>query len=374
MLIASILPLLTLVGCGDKSDDTAASSDAFAADWAAYAVPAPSPEITAQLTATPFLWPEQVCVDADGLELSEDTELSDDGEVCVWDNFSGNVPEGMAFTDLLTCDRSFTQGPPWFAPPGRVYESDSALLDDPEYAEDLEWVSDQVATSGCACCHDSASGSGHTSGFDVSAPGIWTDSMTNSQLSMAAGMFAEEDLFGHYDASANHGFDRTETLFATTDPERMKAFFTAEFERRAGSEEDLEEALGQFDALFGRLFEDVYDCIDPYEGIVEGTVTWNGDGVRQIYILEEDAPTPGFPPNLHLPEGTVWALFVDPASAPLESGTVVPGVVPDGTIQAWPEDGSAPDLIEGRTYRLYTSPDVMIPREANCTFTWNQGA
>ena len=371
MLIASILPLLTFIGCGDKSDDTGASSDAFAAEWDAYAISAPTAEITAQLTATPFLWPEQVCVDATGLELTEDTELSEDNEVCVWDNFSGNTPEGIPFTELLTCDRSFTQGPPWFAPPGRIYESDSALLDDAEYAEDLEWVSEQVATSGCACCHDSSSGSGHTSGFDISAPGIWTDSMTNSQLSMAAGMFTEKDLFGHYDAAANHGFDRTESLFATTDPERMKAFFTAEFERRSGSEADLEEAEGQFDALFGRLFEDVYDCIDPYEGIIEGTIAWNGDGVRQIYILEEEAETPGFPPNLHLPEGTVWALFVDATAAPLESGAVVPGVVPDGATQAWPEDGSMPVLVEGRTYRLYTSPDVMIPREANCTFTWN---
>ncbi|MFT4976727.1 MAG: hypothetical protein ACI8S6_002632, partial [Myxococcota bacterium] len=259
MLFTAVLPLLTIVGCADKADDSADAVDDL---WDAYSIAPPSAEITVQLTGTPFLWPEQVCVDADDLEVSED------GELCVWDNFSGSVPEGLQFTDVLTCDRSFTQGPPWFTPPGRVSESDSALLDDPEYVADLEWVSDQVSASGCACCHDSASGSGHTSGFDVNAPGIWTDSMTNSQLSMAAGMFAEHDLFGYYEASANHGFDRTETLFATTDPERMKAFFTAEFERRQGSEEDLDEALGQFDALFGRLFEDVYDCIDPYEGIV----------------------------------------------------------------------------------------------------------
>ncbi|MFT5681030.1 MAG: hypothetical protein ACI8RZ_001936 [Myxococcota bacterium] len=372
MLFAAVMPLLTLIGCGDKSDDTATeASDASDALWADYVIEAPTAEITAQLTATPFLWPEQVCVDVEGLEVSEGTELSEDGELCVWDNFSGNVPDGMQFTDVLTCDISFTQGPPWFAPPSRVYESDIVLLDDPEYAADLEWVSDQVGASGCACCHDSSTSSGHTSGFDVSAPGVWTDSMTNSQLSMGAGMFPEHQLFGHYDASANHGFDRTETLFASTDPERMKAFFTAELERRDGSEEDLEEAQGQFDALFGRLFEDVYDCIDPYEGIVEGAVTWNGDGVRQIYILEEGADTPGFPPNLHLPQGTVWAIFAEAESAPMASGTVVPGVVPDGAVQAWPEDGSVPAMVEGQKYRLYTSPDVMIPREANCTFTWN---
>ncbi len=363
---SALLSLLTPLGCGGEATDTAA--DPADALWADYSIEAPSAEITAQLTAVPFLWPEQVCVEAD--DVPEGAELSAEGELCVWDSFSGNVPQDMRFTDVLTCDRAFTQGPPWFAPPGRVHESDSALLKDADYAADLDWVSAQVSASGCACCHDSSAGSGNTSGFDVSAPGIWTDSMTNAQLAMAAGMFPEHLLFGHYDASVNHGFDRTQTLFASTDPDRMRAFFEAELARRDGSEADIAEAQAQFDALFGRLFEDVYDCIDPYEGIVEGVATWNGDGVRQLYILEEDAATPGFPPNLHLPEGTVWAIFVEPDAAPLASGTVTPGVVPKGAWQAWPPDGTAPLLTEGRTYRLYAAPDVMIPDEASCTFTW----
>ena len=304
----SALAIAALTGCSGTAEDSAADSL-----WADYSIQAPSAEITTQLTATPFLWHEEVCVDASDYDLPEDTSLSDSGELCVQDNFSGNVPEGLHFTDVLTCDRSFTQGPSWFVPPSQVYESDPALLDDADFVEELKWVRDQVSTSGCACCHDSSAASGHTSGFDVAAPGIWTDRMTNAQLSMGAGWFEEHLLFGHYDPSVNHGFDRTETLFASTDPERMKAFFESELERRAYTEEDIEDAQGQFDALFGRMFTEVFDCIDPYEGVVDGTLLWNGGAARQIYILEEGAQTPGFPPNLHLPEGTCLLYTSDAA-------------------------------------------------------------
>ena len=161
---------------------------------------------------------------------------------------------------------------------------------------------------------------------------------------------------------------------ASTDPERMKAFFESELERRAYTEEDIEDAQGQFDALFGRMFTEVFDCIDPYEGVVDGTLLWNGGAARQIYILEEGAQTPGFPPNLHLPEGTVWALFVDPATgSPIEPGTLTPGEIPEGTFQAWPDDGSAPVFEEGTTYRFFAASDVMSSTEASCTITWTTG-
>ena len=45
-------------------------------------------------------------------------------------------------------------------------------------------------------------------------------------------------------------------------------------------------------------------------------------------------------------------------------------MVPQGAWQAWPADGSAPAFEDGKTYRLFTAPDVMIPRQANCTFTY----
>ena len=371
-----LLAACLLAGCGEEIDS--GSSAATPSPWDGYSIPAPEGETLVALTETPFLWPEEVCVDAAGLSLPEDTALvpGEGGteQLCVNDNFSGNVPEGLAFTDVLTCDRAFTQGPSWFAPPGQVHTSDPGLLDDEVYVAELDWVSDQILASGCACCHASAADSGHVSGFDVTGPGVWTDSMTNAQLAMAAGRFPEHLLFGHYDAADNHGFDRTETLFASTDPERMRAFFEGEMARRGADQEDLDEAQGQFDALFGRLSEAPIACTAPYEGVVDGRLTWNGDGVRQLYILEVGADAPGFPPNLHLPEGTVWALFVEPDAEPVLSGAVAPGEVPAGAWQAFPADGAPPVLEEGTTYTLYASPDVMNVREANCTFTWTAPA
>jgi len=366
---------LTLVGCAsDEAKDSAAQPTELDRAWAAYDISPPSDAVETWLNGTPFLWPEQVCVPVDSLQTlpasAERTTLDDGSEaVCFWDAFSGNTPEGMDFTDLSTCELAWTQGPPWFAKPERVHRSDDALLDDPAFVAELEWVRDQVRTSGCACCHASGVGSGHTSGFDMDAPGVWTDSMTNAQLAMGAGWFPEHGLFGHFSADLNHGFDRRDTLFASTDPDRMAAFFASEFERRGGTDADLDEAQGQFDALFGRLFDAPTECITPYEGWVDGVITWNSDTpVRQVYILELDAETPGFPPNLDRPNGTVWALYVEPTADPLAPGVLSPGEVPLGTVQMVPEDGPL-QLTSGRTYRLYATPDVMIPSQLDCTFT-----
>lgn len=160
-----------------------------------------------------------------------------------------------------------------------MFTSDDAILEDAAYVEELTWVQGQVEASGCACCHASDV-SVHTSGFDVDAPGVWTDSMTNAQLAMAAGLFDEHRLFGHYPAEDNQGFDRESTLFASTDPARMAAFFTAEMERRASTQADLDIAQRQFDALFGRLSDPYGDCVAPFEGLDEdgmvvGTFTFD---------------------------------------------------------------------------------------------------
>lgn len=363
------------VACGteDTAKDSSVPLTELDREWAAYEIEPPPAEIDVWLNGTPFLFPEQVCVPADSvanLDPNAERTILEDGTeaICYWDAFSGNVPEGLDFTDFSTCELAWTQGPPWFSPPERVHRSDDSLLDDPAYVTELEWVRDQVRTSGCACCHASGVESGHTSGFDMDAPGVWTDSMTNAQLAMGAGLFPEQTLFGHFEMDVNHGFDRTQTLFASTDPDRMAAFFQGEFDRRGGSDEDLAEAQNQYTALFGRLFEDFTECIDPFEGLVDGTLTWNSDTpVRQVYVLELDAETPGFPPNLDRPAGTVWALYVDPTSEAIAPARLALGEVPAGTTQMVPETGALA-LESGRTYRLYATPDIMIPSQVDCTF------
>ena len=362
--------LLPLLACGDiNKDDT--SDTTGAALWADYAIAPPNEDIVQKL-GSPYQMPYTTCVPGD--EAPSGAVLDEAGQLCTYDHFNASVPEGMRYTDLHTCDAAFSQGPPWFAAPQRVYESPAALLDDPAYVAELQWVAGQVEASGCGCCHAAATGSGHTSGFDMSAPGVWTDTMTNSQLAMAGGRFPEHRLFGYFDPAENQGFDRSQPLFPTTDPARLNAFFEAELARRGGTQADIDEAQAQFNALFGALFEPVSPCVDPYEGIVEGRLTWNGDAVRQIYVLEEGADTPAFTPNLDLPAGTLWAVYVNNDANPIPTGSLALGEVPDGAVQRIPADGSLPALVDGQTYRLLATEDIMQGRVLNCTFTHRAGS
>jgi len=109
--------------------------------------------------------------------------------------------------------------------------------------------------------------------------------------------------------------------------------------------------------------------VAPWTGIEDGTIIWNSDGgVRQLYLLKEDAVTPGFPPTEDMPVGTVWALYVKPDASPIVSGQVGIGDTPEGTEQVVPVDGVSPELEEGATYRLFATPDFQLIRELNCTF------
>ncbi len=340
-------------------------------DWAGYEIERPSDEARVILDATPFIQPQKLCADASGLDVPEGAELVN-GQLCVWDFFSGTVPEGMAFSDVSSCEPPWTQGPPWFTAPRRVYESPSSLLNDDTWVAEATWVQSQIRASGCSCCHSSSSGSGNTSGFDFDAPGVFTDSMTNSQLIMSGGYNDLHKLFGSFPSGDNHGFAREETLWPSTDPARLKAFFESEFARRAGSQTDIDGSDAAFDALFGQVIAPRSECVSEFEGVgPDGTVYWNGDAsVRQILLMEADADTPAFPPNLDRPEGTLWALYVDFEGTPIENGALRIGDVPPGSTQVVPVDGPAPVLQEGVTYSVFATEDIMVGRILNCTFTY----
>jgi len=250
--------------------------------------------------------------------------------------------------------------------------SDPALLDDPGFSADLAWVQSQVRSSGCACCHASSVGSGNTSGFDVDAPEVWTDTMETYRLGMLTGILDDHRLFGALPASENHGFERIDTMFPSTDPERMRAFFVSEFDRRGGTDEDMDRAQLAFEAFFGKRFVDSEDCVTPFEGIEDGKLIWNGtSAARQVYVQELGSDIPGFPPSMDRPEGTVWALYVSPDGEPIESGALTLGEVPAGAYQAIPADGTAPAFEEGRSYRVYATPDFMLNRMVSCNFIYS---
>jgi hypothetical protein len=342
--------------------------------WTGYDIETPTAEARVILDATPFIMPEKVCVDASTLDVPADAELVD-GQLCVWDAFNGAVPEGMIFSDVSSCEAPWTQGPPWFTKPGRVYESPNSLLNDDAWVGEANWAAAQIRSSGCACCHASSTESGNTSGFDVDAPGVWTDSMNNAQLSMSAGTNALHRLFGAFPAEDNHGFAREETLWLSSDPSRLKAFFDSEFARREGTQEDIDDSSAAFEALFGQVTAERGECVSEFEGVgPDGTVYWNGDApVRQILLMEVDADTPAFTPNLDRPEGTLWAMYVNFEGTPVANGALRVGDVPSDATQMVPMDGPAPLLEEGRTYSIFASEDIMVGRVLNCTFTYSSG-
>lgn len=362
--------ILFSLACSTKEgDDTSSSADL------GYFVPDPTDEMVEWLQNTPVQLPFQRCTPyVDEMDIAEDSVvIAEDGslEVCIWNHVSGAVPEGHLFTDFGTCEEVWTQGPSWFYHPEPLFESEPTLLEDDDYLRELEWVRTQGKASGCACCHSSEM-TGYASRWDYDAPGIWTDTMPITGIVMAAGLASEHTLFGYYPEDQNHHFNREETLIPTTDIPRMKAFFQGEFERRGGTEADIAAASEQFLNVNFQLFEPPVDCISPFEGMDErGAIIWNGTTARQIYIQEINAANPGFLPNFDLPEGTIWALYADPAGPGFESGDVEFGAVPPNGLQRIPADGSTPSLVSGQRYRLFVTPDIMMLRQANCVFEFS---
>jgi hypothetical protein len=99
------------------------------------------------------------------------------------------------------------------------------------------------------------------------------------------------------------------------------------------------------------------------------TVRWAGGRARYIYILEANAANPGVPPNLDLPEGTLWRLDVPPDGQSLASGEVRFGEVPGGMKQSFPQSGAPSPLEPNKAYYIYAAADVMVPI-TRCLFTF----
>ena len=344
-------------------------------EWIAYEVSPPTEEMLPLLQEVPYLYPVQSCTPLEeGAQLPENATISvdEDGQdqLCIWNSVVGTVPEGESFAEVMGCERVWTQAPGWFTPPRRIYRSDPAELEDENLANELRWVTDQALSGGCSCCHASGSPSNYATGWDLSAPLVWTDTLENYQLAMLSGIFDEHRELSGYPAAENHGFDRQHTMFPTTDPDRMRAFFTAELERRGATPEEIEAGREGVQTFFGRRKVEDKDCVNPYEGLVEGQVAWNGGTrIRQFYVLEQDAEIPGFPPFNDRPEGIVWAFYLDPDAEDVGPGEITLGELPPGAMQVEPADGSAPEFIEGRSYRLYATPDFMLRFAINCMFS-----
>jgi hypothetical protein len=145
----------------------------------------------------------------------------------------------------------------------------------------------------------------------------------------------------------------------------MVAFLEAELARRGFERSDFAETEPFGGPLYDQLVFEPGAC-DEGVGVIGDQVTWTGGGARYVYVLEVGSMSPGVPPNLDTPDGTLWRLDVSPDAEPVASG-IVYGSAPAGSTQIVPAAGAAPSLNPG-TYYLVVLRDVYQPI-TRCLFT-----
>lgn len=300
---------------------------------------------------------EQVCVDP---LPNEPAGAGPNGQVCTWQAISASTEEGRYYADYADCDVVRTQRPYFPAAVENTTNSNDPRLSDSAWMAEYDWVTSQVEASACVCCHSTAeSPNGEPSGWYLEAEPIWTDTLDDDGMAMIAG-WIDSTAFGAFHPDDNNGFAREATGAPSTDPARMKAFFEGELSRRGLTEADFTTATPFGGPLYDQLQYEPSACASG-EGVnADGTLTWRGGDARYIYVLDPSASAPGVPPNLDLPEGTLWRLDVAYDAEPLATGARY-GTVPSGARQAYPEQGSAPTLTRGETYYLYVLADVYQP-------------
>jgi hypothetical protein len=231
---------------------------------------------------------------------------------------------------------------------------------------ELAWVTEQVAASGCVCCHDARTGRA-PSQWDIRADGVWLDSLSDSGLALFAG-YADSSVLGAYEPEDNFGFARARTGLLSDDPERMQRFMTAELTRR-GISEAAARAVPPFGGPLYQSRVTPPGACKAGEGVdPSGIIRWNGGAARYVYVLAQGSENPGVPPNLDLPEGTMFRLDVRASEAAIASGLRY-GSTPPGSFQVQPPAAPAPALEVGKTYHLTVLRDVGLPI-ANCLFAF----
>jgi hypothetical protein len=151
----------------------------------------------------------------------------------------------------------------------------------------------------------------------------------------------------------------------------MQAFLQRELARRGMTEEQARAVPPFGGPIYANRVAKPEDCSTKGMGVdPELGVQFGGAPARYVYVLADGSDNPGVPPNLDLPQGTLWRLDVLPSAAPVASGLRY-GTTPGGSFQALPERGAAPELERGKRYQLYALADVGLPL-ANCQFTFGE--
>ncbi len=175
--------------------------------------------------------------DVDRAKKCQTPEGADD-PVCAYEFISGCTVEGRNYADDVSCPAVRKQGRPFrVIPAPREPQADDARLQDPVFMKELNWVTTQVRSCGCACCHDTSRMKDFAM-WDINKPYVWIEQMTKRGVVILSGQLSSTDL-GSFPPSDNNGFDRSLTGAPTTDVARFKAFFDAEAERRGITAEDI---------------------------------------------------------------------------------------------------------------------------------------
>ncbi len=317
-----------------------------------------------------FQWPEQVCK----APLAGEAPGKDpNGQVCTWEMISAATEEGRKFENYASCDRVRTQRPYYAVPTATDATREDTRLNDPVYAAEVTWLRTQIEATACVCCHSTQAPEG-TSNWYVDQPGNFINGFFSRGLAMGAGWINTVG-FGAYPPEHNNGFVRADeahperSIFVTTDEARVRRFFEAELAYRGMTKADFANTPYGAGPLDDQRFYKPSAC-EAGEGIAaDGTMTWTQGAARYVYVMEADSSSPGVPPNLDMPAGTLWRIQVPFTGNAVASGSLKYGVLPEGFAQLAPADYAAPKaLVSGKQYYLYVMADIVLPN-ARCLFT-----
>lgn len=313
-----------------------------------------------------FQQPTQTCR---GPIAGEGPGHGPNGQVCTWSQIAASTEEGRHFEDYASCDMVRTQRPYHARPPAdQMRSTPDVRLQDPTYTAELAWVTRQVESSACVCCHSTRSVPNGTSNWYIQAPGNWMDTLYNSGLALGAG-WLDSSSFGSYPPAQNNGFVRgTLSGFPSTDPARMARFFQNELAARGLNQASFAGGRPFGGPIYDQMVYTPTDCTGPEGVTVDGTITWSGGEARYVFILEAGSANPTVPPNLDFPRGTLWRVDVPHTGTPVASG-IHYGQLPAGTTQRLPATGAPAALVSGHRYYINVQQDVGIPI-TRCLFTY----
>lgn len=339
----TLLALCTLLGCSDDPEDPKP----------------PTPPVTENVFVQPF----RTCTPPIADEAPGD---GPDGAICTWNAIAGATEEGRHFVDYASCEVVRTQRPYFPAPAYEGLPEVDPRMEDSEFVDDLEWVREQVKASGCVCCHSGDAPQGPAR-WSADAPENWVGTMNDRDVALLADWLGTE-MFGRFEPSDNNGFVRNGGI-PSTDPERALQFFADELAYRGRVEADFANDPDTGLPLVEQAQFEPGAC-GSTEGVMpDGNIVWEGGPARYVYVMSANADNPLVPPNLDLPDGTIWRVDVPHTGQPLLPGDLQYGVTPQGLLQRFPAQGAPAELSSGETYYLYVTRDVFQPI-TRCLFTF----